>query len=143
MSEGKRVCGECSLCCRLPRIGDLDKKANVWCVYCEQGKGCNIYQYRPRVCREYECAWLANPGLADRYRPDLIGLYIASSSFKDTVQVYVDPDRPNSWKEGLGKDLLDHMLSLGVHLIVLVGDDRCVISPPEKQPPLELAVRWQ
>jgi hypothetical protein len=114
----------------------LKKPANQWCVHCKPGlHGCQIYPHRPKVCRDFHCLWLRQPGIADRYRPDLIGLYVASCSFPDSLAVFVDPDRPRAWSEGLGKKLLDHLHEMGLHLFVLVGDEHYLIQAEGKSLP--------
>jgi hypothetical protein len=124
-----RHCNACSLCCRLFYIEPLQKPANEWCSHCKPGlHGCQIYPDRPQVCRDFHCLWITEPGIADRYRPDLIGLYIARSSIPNTLQVLVDPDRPQAWTEDLGKKLLDHLHEMGLHLYILVGDERYLIQ---------------
>jgi hypothetical protein len=79
---------------------------------------------------------MTEPGIADRYRPDLIGLYVAPS-LPDTLQVFVDPDRPQAWKEGLGKNLLDRLREMGFSLFILVGDERYLIHAEGKRLALE------
>ena len=43
----ERDCGDCSLCCKLPRT-DF-KEEYQWCKSCDVGKGCNIYSTRPHI----------------------------------------------------------------------------------------------
>jgi len=40
---GARVCGSCSLCCKLLPIPPLNKPAGKRCDYQRHGKGCTIY----------------------------------------------------------------------------------------------------
>lgn len=77
MSGRSVPCNGCTLCCRnqlvvlFPEMGDdltayetqtpapsivaLKHKANGDCVYLGDG-GCTIYERRPAMCREYDCA---------------------------------------------------------------------------------------
>ncbi|MDZ7619132.1 MAG: hypothetical protein U1E05_19175 [Patescibacteria group bacterium] len=36
--------------------------------------GCGSYEDRPAACRNFLCAWLADAGWPDAWRPDLAGL---------------------------------------------------------------------
>jgi hypothetical protein len=71
MSE--RVCGGCTACCRTHRIPELEKPEGDWCIYCKIGRGCRIYDERPKTCRDFRCAWLT--GLEnEEERPDKTGI---------------------------------------------------------------------
>lgn len=71
-----RECGPCSVCCRLPDIVELDKPINTMCAHADPDRkqgACTIYNNRPEVCREFECAW--KQGLGGEYdRPDILGV---------------------------------------------------------------------
>ena len=76
-------CGPCTLCCKLmPLSPDIfgdqpqDKIPGVWCLYCEIGKGCGIYDKRPQECATFRCMWLANDTWPSWARPDLSGVVI-------------------------------------------------------------------
>jgi hypothetical protein len=64
---------------------------------------------------------MLKPTIADRYRPDLIGLYVAHGPQPGNLQVFVDPKRLKAWQEGLGKVLLDKLLECGISLSVMAG----------------------
>ena len=54
------------MCCRLPDIPELNKPIDTWCRHADRdgsGTGCKIYDYRPDVCRSFDCAW--RQGLGD------------------------------------------------------------------------------
>ena len=54
-----RVCGSCSLCCRLLDVPEAGKAQSQWCPHCLPGRGgCAIYDERPHVCRRCSCLWL-------------------------------------------------------------------------------------
>ena len=55
-----RKCGDCNLCCKLPNIHTPKnfKKDYTWCKHCEIGVGCKIYSDRPKMCKDFVCAWL-------------------------------------------------------------------------------------
>ncbi len=70
-----RECGECTLCCIVPGIDkpDLQKVPASVCRFC--ANGCEIYETRPDVCREYYCGWRKLPMLPDDWRPDKFGVF--------------------------------------------------------------------
>lgn len=56
--ENVRTCGGCTACCKTHAVHELPKKAGVWCTHCDIGKGCKIYEGRPRGCADFQCGWL-------------------------------------------------------------------------------------
>src|SRR5258708_16092672 len=65
-----RACGECSLCCKLIRVDAFAKAPGTWCAHCAPGSGgCTISDSRPPECRDFYCAWVVSPNLADEGRP--------------------------------------------------------------------------
>lgn len=63
-------CGECVECCYAFKVEDW-KEACEECKY--EDKGCSIYEDRPQVCKDYECAWLGQPNGHKPLRPDKCG----------------------------------------------------------------------
>lgn len=68
-----RSCGDCTVCCTLCYVPELDKGEGKKCGHCD--KGCMIYKSRPESCRKYECAWKKGE-LPDYMRPDRCGVMI-------------------------------------------------------------------
>ena len=73
-----RACHACTACCvQLPipagHVGTDCKPAGVECPSMHDC-GCGIYASRPTICRDFRCAWLADPSWPDAWRPDLSGL---------------------------------------------------------------------
>lgn len=70
----ERQCGECTLCCRLVPVRELDKPANTPCKH-QRRTGCRIHHQPrkgfPRSCELWSCAWLV--GEPDILRPDHAG----------------------------------------------------------------------
>ncbi|SRR5258708_6083397 len=94
-----RTCGECSLCCKLLPVAELDKEANLWCQHCRPGNGCSIYNARPRVCRDYQCGWLL--GVLDDNRYPINCHMVVTLPFETSpaCMVVVDPDYSNIWEQ--------------------------------------------
>ena len=123
-----RECGGCNLCCEIFYIDVLAKPANVWCKHCERGVGCKIYAMRPQPCREFRCAWLMSPDMADRYRPDRIGLFVTGSNDPNVLVVMVDPDRPDAWQEGDGSKVVEYCVrELGKQVLIVAGEARYLV----------------
>ena len=91
-----KQCGSCTSCCTLLEVTDAGKSVNEWCKYCEAGKGCTIYDTRPQMCRSFSCAWLQGH-LSDEWYPERSGMVVHFS--QDAVNVQVDPDHPERWRQ--------------------------------------------
>lgn len=92
-----RSCGECSLCCKLPRIEAFNKPAGLWCPHCAPGRGgCTIYDTRPDWCRNFLCAWLTSPALGPEWRPDKCKMFVRDEG--NLLAVHVDPNDPQAWR---------------------------------------------
>ena len=64
-------CGECTLCCTLFPIKEINKPINTECVYCD--KGCMIWDTKPEECTKFNCAYLqSSAGI--NLRPDRCGI---------------------------------------------------------------------
>lgn len=133
-----RECGSCTQCCKTMRIAELDKPENSWCDHCDIGTGCDIYETKPDECTSFVCGWLTAPdfvqelGLTDDLRPDKSKVVLAmtrSEALGLTMVAYVDPDRPDAYKNGnMGKFLA--ATSDVVPLVIITGDERKLVLPP-------------
>jgi hypothetical protein len=103
------------------RVPSIDKPRGQLCDHWQEDCRCSIHAEKPDECRRFRCLWLANENIADRYRPDQIGLYVTSTKRADTLCVRVDPRRPNAWQEGLGHAVIEN-LRRSFRLIIVVGD---------------------
>jgi hypothetical protein len=86
----------------LPEPGSIiseQKPAARWCEHCKPGKGgCSRYAERPKVCRDFECQWLADGTVADYWRPTKSHMVMTSDAEERIVYVDVDPAYPNAWR---------------------------------------------
>jgi hypothetical protein len=103
-----RTCEECTACCKLVGVSELDKPPGVWCDHCNIGSatGCQIYEVRPEGCRQFECLWLqtgnsnVTRALPDEMRPDRCkAVFIPPTDDTKIVSVFVDPATPDEWKK--------------------------------------------
>ena len=65
-------CGNCTVCCTLSVVLELNKKAGEHCFNCID-HGCKIYGKHPQVCKDFECAHL-QAGTNIELRPDKCGV---------------------------------------------------------------------
>src|SRR4051812_22220103 len=81
MASHRKECGDCTLCCDLVGVGEIDKPPFTVCRFLSSpltpGKhGCTIYKERPRGCRQWSCLWLTSPDWPDELRPDRCGVVV-------------------------------------------------------------------
>ncbi len=111
----KRTCGECTLCCKLLPVRELDKGADTRCCHQRHGKGCAVYRKpgMPISCHLWSCRWLIDEATAHLSRPDrshyvidVMPDYITAQN-DDTgyreavmaVQIWVDPGFPDAHRD--------------------------------------------
>lgn len=118
-------CGECTLCCKLLGVAELDKPPSRWCHHCTPGKGCNIYADRPPNCVDFECGWFANDG-SPEHRPDRLHMIVTGESQQvGAYVVHVDPGFPDAPLRPAGKAFLEQLATRGRHAnIILVTGER-------------------
>lgn len=148
VTNGRR-CGDCTLCCKLVPVRELEKKAGQKCKHQSHAKGCTVYQKpgMPISCKLWSCRWLAQqdqtPDLSrpDRshYVLDLMPDFItAVDNLNGTrhelevVQIWVDPKYPDAHRDPA---LRAYLAKLGEKNIVgLVRYDEevaiTIIPPP-------------
>lgn len=114
-----RDCGNCSMCCKLLHVIELDKPANQWCEHCRPGRGgCSIYDTRPHICRNFACGWLMSATVGPEWYPLLSHMILSLGVFNgvQTVTVTVDPKFPWMWKEYPYYLQLKQMAQRGLHI---------------------------
>ena len=94
-----RSCDGCTMCCKLLRIEAFDKPKSQWCVHCDIGAGCKIYEERPDECRDFNCGYLTDAHIGDHWKPAKSKMVIALSTDGKRLTVFVDPDRHNAWRK--------------------------------------------
>jgi hypothetical protein len=155
-----RQCGDCQLCCKLLPIkpGVLPsghKPAGARCIHQRHGKGCMIYDSRPSSCAIWNCRWLVNDDTADLPRPDrshyvldimpdfLIARDNTGSMPERTfevVQVWVDPDYPDAWREPRMLAYLERRGTQGIAGLIRFNErDALAVFPPS----MTAGMGWQ
>lgn len=94
-----KACGDCSLCCKVLEIAELDKPAGPWCAHCREPEpgGCGIYMTRPEICRSYVCLWKSDRGMSPRLRPDRVGTVLMEDADTRQYRAVCDPAKPFAW----------------------------------------------
>lgn len=95
-------CRNCTLCCELPEIPELEKPTYQRCPSCVSA-GCGIYEERPAVCQTFECRFVSarSSDASDRHaipHPNECGAYFFEVKSERRFIVFVDPRRPEKWK---------------------------------------------
>lgn len=123
-------CGECTMCCKLLGIPELNKPKDKWCQHCDIGKGCRIYDdpAKPEPCNGFACIWLQhedtpNP-LPANLRPDKckVMMYEPEDGEDGMVIAMCDPHAPNAWVENKALNAILDRISK--HVRVVVGNSR-------------------
>jgi uncharacterized protein len=93
----KRTCGDCSQCCFIFPVLEVNKLKDDWCRHCRPGEGgCSIYKQRPPVCREYTCSWLAGT-MPDYWYPLRSKMVLDRQG--GMLRVLTHPEHPDRWRE--------------------------------------------
>lgn len=96
MSQTPRQCGDCSLCCKLLDIPELNKPKDVWCPNFRAGAGCGIYADRPASCRDFACRWLADTAIGPEWKPNHCKMMLDAKP--GIFMVHVDPSAAAPWR---------------------------------------------
>jgi hypothetical protein len=126
-----RTCGSCSLCCKLMRIGELEKPNGRWCSHCKPGKGCLIYDSRPEECQTFNCAWLRSSDLGEVWYP--LNSKMVVDAKGPWITVHVEPAYPTRWREepyySQIKNWSKNGVDNGARVLVFVKNRATVILP--------------
>ena len=129
--SANKICGECTLCCKVMAIEALAKPVSAWCPHCRPGRGCLIYPDRPAECRAFSCLWLVNDLLDLRWKPNKSKLVLTTS--EDGIEVRCDPGFPDAWrKEPFRSEIHEWAVSGETHdvtVVVIVGQKMILITP--------------
>lgn len=78
MSNKKRECGNCNVCCEGVVSGVAYGKSfgnGNPCPFLKNKK-CSIYENKPHICNHFKCAWLENKHFPNRFKPNEIGVLV-------------------------------------------------------------------
>ena len=94
-----KVCGDCTLCCKVYEIEDFEKKPGTTCHNVRPEGGCGVWGLHPKACQEFKCLWLKHDDMNGQWRPDHAGFVLRLEPNGTTLAVDVDHDRPNAWRQ--------------------------------------------
>lgn len=84
-----KSCDNCTKCCEGYLAGQakgIPFYKGKPCYFVEIGKGCNIYNDRPKdPCVTYNCQWLLNKDLPDWIKPNKSGILITFRTTKNKI----------------------------------------------------------
>lgn len=133
-----RTCGDCTLCCKVLAIAELDKPQGVWCRHCVASAGCRIYADRPMECRTFSCGWLVDARLGEEWRPSRSRIILVASAGQNRLAIHVDPARPGAWRQrpyyGQLKEWAHAAARVGGQVVVYLGRAATVILPDRDVP---------
>lgn len=94
-----KVCGDCTLCCKVYDVDDLEKKAGTKCSHVRPDAGCGIWGLHPKTCQDFKCLWIRHDDMNAMWRPDHAGFVLRLEPNGTTLAVDVDQDRPTAWRQ--------------------------------------------
>ena len=74
-----RICGQCTACCLILGVVELNKPAHTKCSHCTPGAGCGIYDTRPKECADFQCGWIQGFG-DEEDRPDRLHAVLVNTT---------------------------------------------------------------
>jgi len=130
----EKQCGECSLCCKLLDIYELEKPRDQWCQHVVKRQGCAIYGTRPPSCQNFRCLWLMDPRLGDLWKPNKCKMVMVAETPLHVV-IYVDKGAHQPWMQEPYFSALREMSARGYAaggmITVLENKETIVILPDQ------------
>lgn len=127
-----KSCGDCTLCCKLLGVAELNKPRNVWCQHLVRGTGCGIYEVRPDSCSRFYCRWMEDADMGPEWKPNKSKMVLAHLA-EDRLAVYVDPGAPGVWRKEPYLSRLVALAKAGIQnnaiLKIIVSNQTLVILP--------------
>lgn len=112
------ACGDCTACCTLSVVPQLNKKAGEHCFHCVNN-GCDIYGRHPQVCKDFNCAYIqAGPNI--ELRPDKCGVMF----FKKSDRIFCGTLVPGVPVSDLAKAQIASFKNQGYSVVMLKLGER-------------------
>lgn len=131
MTDSPKQCGDCSLCCKLLGIAEIEKPHGDWCPHFVRGTGCGIYADRPDSCRTFMCQWLTSPFLGPEWKPSVCKMVLDVRP--DMLVVHVDPATSHVWRTepyySAFRQMAAKGLSTGAMVMVMERGHSTIILP--------------
>lgn len=74
-----RPCDGCTACCSVFGVEEIGKAPWTGCEHLVDRSGCQVYETRPAMCREFYCLWQGGAG-GPFDRPDRLGVIFAPTN---------------------------------------------------------------
>ena len=134
MTDGPRQCGDCSLCCKVLGIPELDKAKDHWCPNFTAGTGCRIYADRPPSCHDFVCRWLADPTMGPEWKPSVCKMVLDAKP--RLLVVHVDPAVTRPWRAEPYFSVLKRLAAQGLTrgtLVMVMERRRTIVILPDRE----------
>ena len=134
MSEAQRQCGDCSLCCKVLGIPELDKPKDSWCPNFLAGTGCRIYADRPPSCHNFVCRWLSDSMMGPEWKPSVCKMVVDSKL--SLFVVHVDPAVSRPWRAEPYFSVLKRLSAQGLTkgtIVMAIERRRTIIILPDRE----------
>lgn len=143
-------CGNCTACCRVYAIPEVQKGEHEWCQHCAIGKGCRIYETRPPPCVDYQCFWLATGNMPVELRPDHLKVVFTLSTNPRVVDAVTLPNYDNAWQKPYARAMIGmfHRANMAVSIGPPGSNVRLLLRPDgtitkvQLSEPDENGIRW-
>jgi len=134
VTDSHRQCGDCSLCCKVLGIPELDKPKDSWCPNFVAGAGCRIYADRPPSCHNFVCRWLSDASMGPEWKPSVCKMVIDSRP--SLFVAHVDPAVSRPWCAepyiSALKRLSAQGLTKGV-IVMVIERRRTIVILPDRE----------
>jgi len=134
VTDRQRQCGDCSLCCKLLGIPELEKPKDVWCPNFLAGTGCRIYVDRPPSCRSFVCRWLSDTSMGPEWKPSTCKMVVDSKP--NLFVVHVDPAVTRPWKAEPYFSVLKRLSAQGLAkgaIVMVIEKRRSIVILPDRE----------
>jgi len=134
MTDNQKQCGDCSLCCKVLRIPELEKPKDHWCPNFAAGSGCRIYADRPASCRDFVCRWLVDPSMGPEWKPSLCKLVLDAKP--GLLVVHADPAVSKPWRVQPYHSVLKRLAAQGLTrgtLVMVMERRRSIVILPDRE----------
>ena len=132
-----RSCANCTMCCKLLGIVELNKPHQTVCPNCNAGRSCRIYADRPQSCRNFVCAYLLTPLVPEYWKPAASKMVLEIDVRTQRISVHVDAARKDAWKrEPYYSDIKRWAANNAIQagwIVVYQGLDAIVVSATRDQ----------
>ena len=134
MTNGRKECGDCSLCCKVLGIPELEKPKDRWCSNFKAGTGCGIYKDRPPSCRNFICRWLSDPTMGPEWKPSVCKMVVDSRP--SLFVVHVDPAVTRPWSAEPYMSVLKRLSAQGLTkgvIVTVIERRRTIVILPDRE----------